>query len=79
MKCKNYLGIATARSGVGSEKNSAITKDPVLNTDNGSIDDMLNVNRGKIALNTSEADLPSDALSTVIRPSGKFEICNENV
>ena len=62
-----------------SEKNSAITRDPVLNTDNGSIVDMVNVNRGKIALNTSEAELLSDALSTVIRPSGKFEISNENV
>ena len=62
-----------------SEKNSAITRDPVLNTDNGSMVDIVNVNRGKIALNTNEADLPSDALSTVIRPSGKFEICNENV
>ena len=62
-----------------SEKNSAITRDPVLNTDNGSIVDMVNVNRGKIALNTSEAELLSDALSAVIRPSGKFEISNENV
>ena len=62
-----------------SEKNSAITRDPVLNTDNGSIVDMVNVNRGKIALNTSEAELTSDALSTVISPSGKLEICNENV
>ena len=64
---------------VYSEKNSAIARDPVLNTDNVSIVDMVNVNRGNIALNTSEADLPSDALSTVISPSGKLEICNGNV
>ena len=61
---------------VESETISSIANDPVLNTGNGR---MVNVNRGKIALNTNEADLPSDALSTVIRPSGKFEISNENV
>ena len=56
---------------VYSEKNSAIARDPVLNTDNVSMADMGNVNRGNIALNTSEADLPSDVMSTVISPSGK--------
>ena len=64
---------------VDSENNSGITSDLVFNTDNGSIVDMVNVNRDKIALNTSEADLPSDALSTVISPSGEFEISNKNV
>ena len=68
---------------VDSNKSSAIIRDSDLNTksnsENASIVDMVNVNRGKIALNTSEAELLSDALSTVIRPSGKFEISNENV
>ena len=60
---------------VDLEKNSDITRDPVLNTKsnsrNGSIVDMLNVNKGKIALNTSAYDLPSD-----IRSSGRFDTYN---
>ena len=56
---------------VDLENNSDITRDPVLNTRNGSIVDMLNVNKGKIALNTSAYDLPSD-----IRSSGRFDTYN---
>ena len=57
---------------VESEKNSSIEKDPVLNTGNGR---MVNVNRSKIPLNTSDSDLPSVIRPTVVRPSGKFDIC----
>ena len=68
---------------VDSDKSSAITRDPDLNTksnsENGSIVDMVNVNRSKIALNASDSVLLSDLLSTVVRPSSKFNICDKNL
>ena len=68
---------------VDSDKSSAITRDPDLNTksnsENGSIVDIVNVNRSKIALNASDSVLPSDLLSTVVRRSGKFNTCDKNV
>ena len=68
---------------VDSDKSSAITRDPGLNTKsnsgNGNKVDTVNVNRGIIALNTSDADVPSDIHPSVIRPSGKFDTCKINV
>ena len=64
---------------VDSDKSSDITRDPDLNTENGSIVDKVNVNRSKVALNASDSVLPSDLLSTVVRPSGRFDICDKNV
>ena len=68
---------------VNSEKSSAITRYPDLNTksnsQNGSIVDMVNVNKSKIALNASDSVLLSDLLSTVVRPSSKFNICDKNL
>ena len=59
-------------------KNSAITGDPGLNTNynsgNGSKVDMVNINGGKISMNSSDDDLSSDIRPTVVRSSGKFEI-----
>ena len=57
-----------------SEKISSIEKDPVLNTGNGR---MVNVDRSEIALNTSDSSLPSVIRPTVVRPSGKFDICKK--
>ena len=63
---------------VDAEKNSAITGDPGLNTNynsgNGSKVDMVNINGGKISMNSSDDDLSSDIRPTVVRSSGKFEI-----
>ena len=59
---------------VESETISSIANDPVLNTGNGR---MVNVNRGKIALNTSDSDIPSVIPPTVVRPSGKLDICKK--
>ena len=59
---------------VESETISSIANDPVLNTGNGR---MVNVNRGKIALNTSDSDIPSVIPPAVVRPSGKLDICKK--
>jgi len=68
---------------VDAEKNSAITGDPGLNTKynsgNGSKVDMVNINGGKISLNASDDDLSSDNRPTVVRSSGKFEICKKKI
>ena len=59
-----------------SEKILSIERDLVLNTKTDSGNGrMVNVDRSKIALNTSDSDLPSVIRPTVVRPSGKFDIC----
>ena len=64
------------------EKDSVIEKDPVSNTKsksgNGSIVDMVSFNSSSLALNTSNADLNSDARATIIRQVGKSYICNKD-
>ena len=63
---------------IESEKISSIEKDPVLNTKSDSGNGrMVNVNRSKVALNTDDSDLPSVIHPTVVRPSGKFDICKK--
>ena len=57
-----------------SEKILSIERDLVLNTGNSR---MVNVDRSKLALNTSDSDLPSVIRPTVVRPSGKFDICKK--
>ena len=62
---------------------SAIKRDPVSNSKsksgNGSIEDMVNVSSGRIALNASDADLDLDARTTITRPSGKPYASTENM
>ena len=62
-----------------SEKILSIERDLVLNTKSDSGNSrMVNVDRSKLALNTSDSDLPSVIRPTVIRPSGKFGICKKS-